>query len=109
MGTMDGFLKRIVMSIVGVVLVLGFWTIQGKCNGSKAAPVVAKIPAKVWEGGGGKCKLEVEVSDPSTVHLDFYQWSEKGPHKNENFPCQEAVGPGKHTFIVEVPPETNVS
>jgi hypothetical protein len=108
---MDGIAKRIVMSILGMVLVLGFWTIQSKlgCGRSGAAPVAERIPSKVWEGGGGKCKLEVEVSDPAEVRLEFYRWGDSGPHHGESFHARETVPAGRHMFIIEAPPETNVS
>lgn len=100
--------RRVVIGVVGLVVVLGWWTLIGR--GGKSDTTVARIPDRIWEGGGGKTTVDVEFSHPGEVTLDFYCWDESGksPHAAQSFIAKQDVPAGKHHFVVEVTPKTNV-
>src|SRR5215470_1713391 len=69
--------RRIVGAAVGLVLVLGYWTLKDKVlGGTSQTSVSDKVPAKVWEGGGTTLTIETESSDPATLRA-FFESTEK--------------------------------
>lgn len=89
-------MKRILMSAVGMLLVLGFWTITGKRTkgGSKEAEA---IPRKVLSGGTD-VTLDVEISAPGRVVTHFAKQGDK------SVDAYQKVAAGHHTFVISVPP-----
>jgi hypothetical protein len=65
---MAGLLKRGAMTILGVAVMLGFWTVKGWFTDGASASL-SHIPQKVWHGGGGTVSFEVESSDPARVSM----------------------------------------
>jgi hypothetical protein len=47
---MAGLLKRGAMTILGVAVMLGFWTVKGWLT-DEASASLSHIPQKVWDGG----------------------------------------------------------
>ncbi len=68
---MNNLVKRALVAGVGMVIVLGWWTLQDKVKGGSTAAVSNKIPTKVWEGGGTTVTIDVESSDPAVVRAYF--------------------------------------
>ena len=103
---MEGFLKRVVLGILGVVLTLGFWTVKGWFVGDASA-TSAHIPDKVWDGGGGTVFVEVESTDPARVSVTFETNVAIDDADHKFLETWERVEPGVHTYKIEVP--ANVS
>lgn len=103
---MTSLLRRGALAILGVALTLGFWTVRGWFLDDASASL-SHIPEKVWEGGGGTVAIEVETSDPARVSVSFETDVGVDSEDHRFLETWERVGPGSHTFRVEVP--ANVS
>ena len=102
---MTGLLKRAAMTILGVALMLGFWTVKGWFT-DEASASLSHIPQKVWNGGGGTVAFEVESSDPARVSISFETNNAVNSDDHKFLETWEKVGSGAHTFSIEVPPNT---
>jgi hypothetical protein len=97
-------MKRVAFGVVGMVLVLGWWTLTGKRD---IAPSLDKIPSKVWEGGAGQVTVEAESSDPATMHAEFERPDISDPSKrHQRLQSTEKVAAGQHTWTIDVPAST---
>jgi len=103
---MGGFLKRVVLGILGVALTLGFWTVKGWFTG-EAGATSAHIPEKVWDGGGGTVFIEVETTDTARVSATFESNVPMDDEEHEYLETWERIEPGERTYKIEVP--ANVS
>jgi hypothetical protein len=99
---MANLAKRVVLSILGVALTLGIWTVKGWLMG-EANATVSHIPDKVWDGGGGKVFLEVETTDPGRVSASFETNDGVDSKDHKYLETWERVAPGQHTYAIEVP------
>ena len=99
---MSGLLKRAAMTILGVVVMLGFWTVKSWFT-DEASASLSHIPQKVWDGGGGTVVFEVESSDPARVSISFETNDAVNSEDHKFLESWERVGAGAHTFSIEVP------
>ena len=99
---MDGLAKRFVMGVLGVAVMLGFWTVKGWVTG-EAGATVSHIPDKVWDGGGGTIVVEAESSDPARVSISFETNTPIDSADHKMLETWERVGPGLHTWSIDVP------
>ena len=99
---MTGLLKRGAMTILGVAVMLGFWTVKGWFN-DEASASLSHIPQKVWNGGGGTVLFEVESSDPARVSVSFETNNLVNSDDHKYLETWEKIGPGARTFSIEVP------
>lgn len=90
-------LKKILSSLLGVLVMLAWWTIRG----SHAPPeqVVNTVPTKVWDGGGGTIAIDVDTNVDATLSIGFSERRDGG----RRMTTLEKVGPGTHSWSVEVP------
>jgi hypothetical protein len=88
--------KALVRTVLGLVLVLGWWTITG--NRVSTAPSQDRIPAIVWGGGGAKLQIEAETSSPARMLVSFSD--ESGDRHLETY---EDVKAGTYRWTVDVP------
>ena len=101
---MNYLMKRVAFGVVGMVLVLGWWTLTGKRD---SVPSLDKIPSKAWEGGGGQVTIEAESSDPATMHVEFERPDISDPSKpHQRLQSTEKVAAGQHTWTIDVPTRT---
>jgi hypothetical protein len=100
---MKALMKKGLMAILGLVVVLGAWTVRGWFEGSASAQSASHIPAKVWDGGGGQVTIEVEASEPGTVSATFETNLQIDDPKHKFLESWERVSEGKHIFNVDVP------
>ena len=91
-------MKRILSTLLGLVVVLTWWTIRG--DRSPPEEQLQGIPAKVWDGGGGTLAIEVDASTDATLSIDFHERRDGGRNSN----AREKVGPGAHSWSIEIPP-----
>ena len=89
-------IKKILTSLLGMVVVLTWWTIRGDGRHHELANT---IPAKVWEGGGGTIAVAVNTTTAGKMSISFGEDKKKG----RDLVATEQVGPGSHSWSVEVP------
>ena len=94
--------KRLILGVLGVALTLGFWTVKGWFVGTADA-TVAHIPDKIWDGGGGTVVLEAETTDAGRVSVTFETNSPIDSPDHRMLETWEKIGPGLHTYTIEVP------
>jgi len=105
---MNNLVKRMLVAGLGMLLVLGWWTIQGKRDGASASASSAKIPAKLWEGGGAMVTVEVESTDPTIFRAYFTASDQSSPRTPVRSPVRsmdafEKIDAGKHSWTIDVP------
>lgn len=91
-------MKAIVRTVLGLVLVIGWWTITG--NSVFTEPAQDKIPASVFGGGGGKLEIEAETTGAATMAVSFSD--DSGERHLETY---ERVPAGTYHWSVDVPSE----
>lgn len=101
-GAMNSLVKRVLLAAAGMVLMLGWWTIEGKFSGSATA-ASDKIPAKVWEGGGTTLTIETESSDPVVMRALFQSTARTNGTPMRSLDSFEKIAAGSHTWTVDVP------
>jgi len=99
---MNSLVKRVLLAGAGMVLVLGWWTIEGKFSGHATA-ASDKIPAKVWEGGGTSLTIETESSDPAVLRVFFESTAKTNGTPVRSLDSFEKIAAGRHTWTVDVP------
>jgi hypothetical protein len=101
---MKGLMKKGIMAILGVVVMLGWWTVRGWLDGSASAESYSHIPEKVWDGGGGPVTIEVEGSEEGRVSASFETHLPVDDANHKYLESWERISAGKHSFTIEVPP-----
>src|SRR5262245_22994735 len=99
---MENFTKRIMFTVLGVVVMLGYWTVKGWITGDASA-TVAHIPAKVWDGGGAKVTIEAESTDPARISASFETNTPVDSADHKMMETWERVPSGVHTYTIDVP------
>ena len=89
-------MKAVVRTVVGLLLVIGWWTITG--NRISTTPAQDRIPASVWGGGGGKLQIEAETSTPATMAVSF-----SDEHGERHLETYERVTAGTYRWTIDVP------
>lgn len=88
-------MKSLVRAVLGLVVVLGWWTLTG--NRVSEAPVTA-VPPSVWGGGKGTLEIEVETTSPAEMRVSFDR-----DETEESLESVEKVGAGVHRWTIDVP------
>ena len=88
--------KAIVRTVLGLVLVLGWWTFTGNSISTQKAQ--DKIPASVFGGGGARIEIEAETTTPARMMVGFSD--ESGDRNLESF---EDVAAGTFRWTIDVP------
>jgi len=88
--------KTLVRTVLGLVLVLGWWTITGNMVSTDKA--VAKIPASVFGGGAAKIMVEAETTTPSRMMIGFSDAS-----GDRNLESYEDIPAGTYRWSIDVP------
>lgn len=90
---MQYMLKRAALAILGVVVMLAYWTVTGGGSNSE----VQGIPAKVWEGGGGILGIEIDSTTAAKFRISFNDDSDK------SLETWTPVTAGSHHFAIDIP------
>ena len=103
------FLKRmglkVVTSVLGVIIMIGYWTVSDACagrGGSGGGGELNKVPAKVWQGGS-PVTIETDVSHAGFIRVSFER-PKPGGQEHEYVHAQQNLAAGHHTFTISVPP-----
>lgn len=93
-------MKTVVKSVVGLALVLAWWTFTG--DGDDPGHASAdRIPELVWDGGGGRLSIEADTTSAAQMRVSF---SENGGSGEERYlDTWEDVDAGHHSWTIEVP------
>ncbi len=89
-------MKALVRTVLGLVLVLGWWTITGNLVSTEKA--LDKIPPTVFGGGGAKIEIEAETTSAARMMVGFSD--ESG---DRNLETWEDVPAGTFRWSVDVP------
>jgi hypothetical protein len=92
--------KTIVRTVLGMVLVLGWWSFTG--NSISTSPTTDKIPASVWGGGAGVLEIEAETTTPARMSLSFSRDAQ-----DEHIETYEDVPAGTFRWKIDVPSATS--
>ena len=100
---MEGLVKRLVLGVLGVAVMCGYWTVKGWFVGDANA-TMKHIPAKVWDGGGGTIVVETDSTEAARVYVSFETNNAIDDSDHKFLETWERVEPGFHAFKIEVPP-----
>src|SRR5262245_30382561 len=73
---MSGALKKVLFTVLGVVIILTYWTLRG--GSGTNTETKNSIPAKVWEGGGGTISVELHTTVAGKMSIGFEERAEHG-------------------------------
>ena len=94
-------MKAAVRTVLGLVLVLGWWTVTGNLISTERAQ--DRIPASVWGGGAGKLVIEAETTTRSRMLVGFSRNQQSDEYHLETY---EDVPAGTYRWSVDVPSDT---
>ena len=97
---MKNLLIRAGMAVLGVVLVLAWWSFRGGSDDKTA--VTSKIPAKVGVGGAGTLTIEIESTCDARFSINFAE-HEKDITVQKNLEAWERVSPGTRSWTIGIP------
>ena len=95
-------MKALIRSVLGLVLVLGWWTFTGNSISTQKAQ--DKIPASVWGGGAAKVVIEAETTTASRMMVGF---SRDRKDDEDNLETYEDVPAGTYRWTIDVPSDTS--
>jgi len=92
--------KAVVRTVVGLVLVLAWWTFTGNVISTQRA--VPKIPTRVFGGGAGKVEVEAETTTRARMMIGFSR-----EERDEHLESFEDVPAGTYRWAIDVPSATS--
>ena len=97
---------RALLAILGVAIMLTWWTFTGKNHASDGARSLSKIPAKILGGGGKKVVIHVDTTGPAELSIDTYVPRKPGQSIDDQAreSDREKFDAGHHTWAVELGP-----
>src|SRR5262245_45365849 len=94
-GHMQLILKRAAFAVLGVVMMLAWWTFTGSKSSNNNA--VQGIPSKVWEGNGGTLAVSVETTSAARFSISF------ADEKDRRLEAWTPVKAGTHDWTMSIP------
>jgi hypothetical protein len=91
--------KSLLKTLVGLALVLAWWTIRGP--GEDHTETANRIPTVVWDGGAGTLNIHAETTTAAQMRVSFHEQSDDA--KARTLETYEDVGPGSHAWTIDVP------
>jgi hypothetical protein len=92
--------KSVAKGAIGLVVVLGWWTLRGPGEGPNHESA-ATIPAAVWDGGAGSLSVRVETSTAAQMRISFQERDESADARS--LETSEDVEAGSQAWSVDVP------
>jgi hypothetical protein len=104
---MNWLVRRVVFTVIGVVIALGIMTVRGRFGGSGGGgKTVEGIPPKVFDGTLA-CTIKVELSDPGDIDVHFATGNGYDVNKPQYVNARQSLPAGKHEWKVLVPARTS--
>ncbi len=103
---MKSLLKHMGLAVLGVVVMLAWWSIRG--GGDTNTESLGRIPVKVWEGGAGTVEISVETSGSARFHISFEKYNDAGS-TGQMLSATETIAAGSHSWTIDVPAMTSSS
>lgn len=97
-GAMKNLAIRAGVAVLGVVVMLAWWTLRGDKSDSTST-TEQRIPAKVWDGGA-TLTIELETSDPARMYVSFGA-------EDRSLEASEQIQSGRHSWTIDVPPSSS--
>ena len=91
--------KSLLKTLVGLALVLAWWTLRGPHDDH--TDTANHIPTVVWNGGAGTLLISAETTTAAQMRVSFHEQSQDP--KARLLETYEDVGPGPHTWTIDVP------
>lgn len=98
---MSGLAKKVGGAILGLAVVLAWWTFTG---GSGSYSESSSLPAQVFGGGGNQLTIEASANQPVEMLAIFFEPSDQRHEQGER--AVEKFGPGPKVWAVSMPPGT---
>jgi hypothetical protein len=97
---------RGVLAVLGVAVMLGWWTLTDRSHKSKNAVSSSKIPSKILGGGGPKVTIDVDITGPAELSIETYLPRKPGQNLDDQSRESdiEKLDAGHHTWVVELAP-----
>jgi hypothetical protein len=92
----DALMKVFVRTVLGLIVVLGWWTFTGNMVSTDEA--LNKIPPVVWGGGAGRLEIEAETTSPARMMISFGR-----EDQDDHLESYEDIGPGTYRWSIDVP------
>ena len=93
--------KSLAKTFVGLALVLTWWTLRAP--GDDHTETAHRIPTVVWDGGAGTLTIHTETTSAAQMRVSFHEQSQDP--KARLLETYEDVGPGSHSWTIDVPKE----
>jgi len=93
--------KSLLKTLVGLALVLAWWTLRGPRDDH--TETASRIPTVVWDGGAGTLMIHTETTRAAQMRVSFHERSDDAGARSLD--AHEDVGPGKHSWTIDVPKE----
>jgi hypothetical protein len=100
-GAMKNLVVRAGVAVLGVAVMLAWWTIRGDRSDSTTT-TEQRIPTKLWEGGGATLTVDLETSDPAKMYASF------GGADDRSLEASEEIAPGRHSWTLDLPADCSV-
>jgi len=98
---MSGLAKKVGGAILGLAVMLAWWTLTGGGNGR--APD-SSIPAEVFGGGATQVTVEASANEPAEMITMLFEPADR-PHE-KGAQAVEKFGPGPKSWTIRMPPGT---
>jgi hypothetical protein len=96
---MSSLLRWVFKTVAGVAVMIAWWTFTGS-EDDPNHETASSIPTTVWEGGGGRLAIEADTTTVAQMRVSF---SERGEGNQRWLETHEDVGPGHHSWAIDVP------
>ncbi|MGH9668790.1 MAG: hypothetical protein ACRD3A_01585 [Terriglobales bacterium] len=100
---MKSLAVKIGLAVLGLVLVLGWWSFKSRWGGDGSGGAVNGIPDKVWEGGGHKITFRAEGSGSMRVSAWFSGHDAASHEEKRSLETRQKVSAGTQTFNIDAP------
>jgi hypothetical protein len=105
-GIATRLLIRAVLAVLGVAVMLTWWTFTGRNHQSKNSTSSSRIPVKILGGGGQKMMIDVDTTGPAELSIQTYLPRKPGQSLDDQATESdvEKIDAGHHTWAIELAP-----
>lgn len=99
--------KKLIITVLGVVVMLAWWSWRGKQSDPNHTYSENQIPAQVWEGGSQQLHVEVNATVAALLRLSLEAPLPDNAEASRWHEAWQEVDPGQHSFSVQFPESTS--